>query len=180
MVCPRCIMVVQDCLEKLGAESLNVSLGHARVKVPAGFLMDTAATDLKKVGFELLFDPEQQLTEQLRLKILDYLQLSEGKNLPLTLSAFLTEGLHKNYTALSKHFTRHAGQTIEGYYINCRIERVKALLNEQELNVSQIADKLGYSSVHYLSAQFKKVTGISISTYKSEGRSHKRISLDAL
>lgn len=179
MVCPRCVMVVQDSLEKQGAEVLEVNLGHAHVKVPEGFSMASAGNILKNLGFELLTDPEQQLTEQLRLKILEYLQLSETKRPQGTLSAFLADALHKNYTALSKHFTRHYGQTIEGYYINCRIERVKALLQEEELNMSQIADKLGYSSVHYLSAQFKKVTGLSVSTYMS-GKRGKRLFLDEL
>lgn len=179
MVCPRCVMVVQDALESLGAEVEEVKLGYARIQSGPGFSTQKAAEALERLGFELLTKQDEQPTEQLRLKILEYLQLSEAHKVLATLSHFLAEAFHKNYTALSKHFARHYGQTIEAYYIGCRIERVKALLQEGELNVSQIADKLGYSSVHYLSNQFKKVTGTSISHYKT-GNSGERLFLDEL
>ena len=170
MVCPRCIMVVRDILEKKGAEVQEVELGLARIVAPKTFSISSLKEDFLAVGFELLQDPEEQLTENIRLKILEYLRLSEEDKINSNLSGFLTEALHKNYTALSKHFARHAGQTIEGFYIHCRIERVKELLQDSQMNVSQIADKLGYSSVHYLSGQFKKVTGTSISEYKNNLR----------
>lgn len=179
MVCPRCVMVVRDTFEKLGAEVVEIKLGYARLKTTPEFSIEAADKALTAVGFELLSDYDEQLTEQLRLKILEYLHLSEEHKVHTTLSSFLAEQFHKNYTALSKHFARHYGQTIEAYYISCRIERVKALLQEAELNVSQIAEKLGYSSVHYLSSQFKKVTGTSISHYKT-GNTGERLYLDEL
>lgn len=179
MVCPRCIMVVRDILEKNGVEVKEVKLGQARIVTPENFSTLSLKEDLLSVGFELLQDPEEQLTEGIRLKIHEYLRLSEEDKLHSNLSAFLTETLHKNYTALSKHFAFHFGQTIENYYIHCRIERVKELLQDKQMNVSQIADKLGYSSVHYLSGQFKKVTGNSISEYKQMFKSN-RTPLDLL
>lgn len=179
MVCPRCIMVVRDTLEKLGADVAEVKLGYVQLNPSPNFSLEKAGEALHTLGFELLTNHDEQLTEQLRLKILEYLKLSEGNQVHSTLSAFLADKFHKNYTALSKHFARHYGQTIEAYYIGCRIERVKALLQEGEMNVSQIADKLGYSSVHYLSSQFKKVTGTSISHYKS-GSTGARLFLDEL
>lgn len=179
MVCPRCVMAVQDTLEKQGADVVEVKLGYAQLKPSPEFSIDAAARALKALGFDLLTEPDEQLTEQLRLKIHEYLQLTEEHKVHATLSSFLAEQFHKNYTALSKHFARHYGQTIEAYYISCRLERVKALLQEGELNVSQIADKLGYSSVHYLSSQFKKVTGTSISHYRT-GNTGERLYLDEL
>ena len=177
MVCPRCIMVVRSTLEKHGAEAVKVELGDARFLAQPDFSLQAIERDLNALGFQILKDPEEQLTEQIRLKVLEYLRLSEDKVPQITLSAFLTESLHKNYTALSKHFARQFGQTIETYSIHCRIERVKELLHDSELNVSQIADKLNYSSVHYLSGQFKKVTGISISEFKNSQKGS-RTSLD--
>ncbi|WP_017732880.1 helix-turn-helix domain-containing protein [Nafulsella turpanensis] len=179
MVCPRCIMVVRDTLEDLGAEVEDVQLGYAQIRSGENFSITEAEGRLKKLGFELLNDPDAQLTEQIRLKILEYLKLEETKGAATTLSSYLADSLHRNYSSLSKHFTRHYGLTIENYYIRCRIERVKALLDEGELNVSQIADKLGYSSVHYLSGQFKKITGSSITAYK-EGLNPDRNFLDKL
>lgn len=179
MVCPRCVMAVRDTLEKHGANIAEVKLGYAQLKPSPDFSIDAAGRELKALGFDLLTEPDEQLTEQLRVRIQEYLQLTEEHQVHATLSSFLAEQFHKNYTALSKHFARHYGQTIEAYYISCRIERVKALLQEGELNVSQIADKLGYSSVHYLSSQFKKVTGTSISQYKT-GNTGERLYLDEL
>ncbi len=170
MVCPRCIMAVQDILEKKateGVEILKVDLGIARINAPDTFTATSIQDELQSIGFELLQDPEEQLTENIRINILKFLKLNEEGSLHLTLSGFLTDALHKNYTALSKHFTRQTGQTIENFYIHAKVERVKELLQDSQMNASQIADKLNYSSVHYLSGQFKKVTGVSISEYKN-------------
>lgn len=179
MVCPRCIMAVQEVLARAGAEVQEVQLGYARMHTGPSFSMEQAAEDLQSLGFAVLHDPEQKLTEQIKLHIHTYLRLSEQEQVQHTLSTYLSEELNKNYAALSKHFRKHSGATIENYSILCRIERVKALLQEGELNVSEIADKLGYSSVHYLSGQFKKVTGYSVSDYKKELPAERK-SLDKL
>lgn len=160
-------MVVRDTLEKQGAQALEVNLGEARFLAPEDFTLDKLEKELNSLGFQLLQTPEQQLTEQIRIKVLEYLNMLEKEKVSATLSSFLTDSLHRNYTALSKHFTRSQGQTIENFYIHCRIERVKELLHDSQLNLSQIANQLGYSSVHYLSGQFKKVTGLSVSQYKN-------------
>ena len=167
MVCPRCIMAVQNALEEQGLQVQEVRLGYAIVKTDEQETSEAVESSLRSLGFELLKDPDQQLTEQIRLKVHEYIRLTEESKAHTTLSAFLTDVLHKNYSALSKHFAQTYGQTIENYSIRYRIERVKELLNDSELNVSQIADKLNYSSVHYLSGQFKKVTGTSISEYRN-------------
>lgn len=177
MVCPRCIMAVQDTLARAGADVLEVQLGHARILPGPNFSAESAKEGLQNLGFELLEDPEKKLSEEIRLHIHTYLRLTEAGKIHQTLSAWLGERLHKNYASLSKHFSRHQGTTIENYYIDCRIERVKALLQEGELNVSEIASQLDYSSVHYLSGQFKKVTGASITDYK-KGLKNERRSLD--
>lgn len=179
MVCPRCIMAVRDTLSRAGAEVLDVQLGNARILPTTNYSAEKAKNELQQLGFELLQDPEQQLSEQIRLHIHTYLRLTEAQEMHQTLSAWLAEQLHKNYASLSKHFSRYQGSTIENYYIRCRIERVKALLQEGELNVSEIASLLEYSSVHYLSGQFKKVTGSSITDYKKTLKNERR-SLDEI
>ena len=84
----------------------------------------------------------------------------------MSLSKFISKSIGRDYSSLSKLFSKEVGQTLEHYYILLRIERVKELLDYDELNVSEIARKLGYSSVHYLSAQFRKITGVSVTTYR--------------
>lgn len=170
MICPRCETVIRLEMKSLGVKIVNIKPGYATVAVPDSIHLTTLEKKLSKHGFEILNDPESRLIEQLKTTVRDYLLLQETavgqrKELPI-FSAFLMQQVGKNYAHLSKFFSKHEGRTLESYYIHLRIERVKELLDYGELNVSEIARKLGYSSVHYLSAQFKKVTGISISDYK--------------
>lgn len=178
MVCPRCETVIRMELEQLGGHVLILRPGYASVTVPDSVNRRLIAQRLRHHGFDLLEDPEERTVEQLKAATLQYRQLqeqaaSEGKILP-TLSDFLTQTVGKNYAYLSKLFSRHEEKTLEKYYISLRIERVKELLHYGELNVSEIARQLGYSSVHYLSAQFKKVTGQSVSEYRKEEEVERR------
>lgn len=170
MVCPRCETVINMELEQLGVHVLALRPGYAHVAIPESVNRSLIAQRLRHHGFELLEDPEKRTIEQIKTTTLEYLQTQEqaastGKAIP-TLSNFLTQSLGKNYSYLSKLFSQHEDKTLEKYYIYLRIERVKELLDYGELNVSEIARQLGYSSVHYLSAQFKKVTGQSVSAYR--------------
>jgi AraC-like DNA-binding protein len=166
MVCPRCILVIQNELQELGATVSMIQLGHATIQIPATLTRDTIASRLKTYGFELLEDKEKILLEQIKLGIQHYIELLESSNKEVMLSDFLAHEIGKNYNSLSKLFSKAEGLTIETYYINKRIDRVKELVQYDELNLSEIGEKLGYSSVHYLSSQFKRVTGLSVSDYK--------------
>ena len=172
MVCPRCETVIRIELEHLGVKIITLLPGYALVEVPPSVTLGTIAQSLHRHGFELLEDPELRLVEQIKTAILAYLRqqeiaAAENKEVA-TLSDFLAHTIGKSYSHLSKLFSKHEGTTLEKHYIQWRIERVKELLDNDELNVSEIAAKLGYSSVHYLSTQFKKVTGMSVSTYRKE------------
>lgn len=166
MVCPRCILVIQNELKTLGAEILTLRLGYASLRLPESITKKQISSGLYKYGFELLEDKDHILLEQIKLSIKEYIQTLEISVKGIMLSEYLTQELGKNYNLLSKLFSKQEGETIETYYINKRIERVKELLQYEELNLSEIAMKLGYSSVHYLSSQFKRVTGLSVSDYK--------------
>ncbi len=170
MICPRCETVIRQELEQLGAAVVTMQPGYATVEVPATVDLSMIAEKLRRHGFELLEDPELRLIEQIKIATLQYLYRQESaatrrESIP-TLSDFLSHTIGKSYSHLSKLFSRHEGKTLEHHYIHLRIERVKELLDYGELNVGEIAAKLGYSSVHYLSAQFKKVTGMSVSAYR--------------
>ncbi|MEQ9442762.1 MAG: AraC family transcriptional regulator [Cyclobacteriaceae bacterium] len=170
MICSRCETVIRLEMKKLKAKVISIKPGYATVEVPASVEMDLIAKRLRHHGFELLTDPEKQFVEQVKTATLEYLQHQEecaatgGKS--LTLSEFLMNTVGKSYSLVSKLFSRHEKKTLEHYYIELRIERVKELIDYGELNVSEIATKLGYSSGHYLSAQFKKFTGMSVSEYR--------------
>ncbi len=182
MVCPRCETVIRQELTKLEARVVAIRPGYATVEAPLALNRSTIANQLRPHGFALLDDPDQQLLEQIRTATLDYLHWREtaasAKEEVVTRSKFLARTLGRSYSHLSKLFSQHEDKTLEQYYIHLRTERVKELLDHGELNVSEIAQKLGYSSVHYLSAQFKRVTQQSISEYRKNPSKAVRNHLD--
>ncbi|MEX2336802.1 MAG: AraC family transcriptional regulator [Fulvivirga sp.] len=179
MVCPRCIKVVTDELKALGAEVVHVELGYATIKFRTPEISIHRISEvLHAQGFELLQDEDEVLLESIKINLLAYLDHIEATKEPEQLSMFLSKKVGKNYSLLSKHFSKNTQLTIEKHFIHLKIERVKELLDYNELTLSQIAARLGYSNVHYLSSQFKKVTGKSVTAYK-KGMPMRR-SLDGL
>lgn len=181
MVCDRCIMTVQQVLEDLGYDVESITLGKAAITE------DVDSKDLEKIseelvnkGFELIQKSDKALLEQIKIQLIEYIKHLEDSDEPDKVSAFLENNLHYNYSYLSKYFSDHGGMTIEKYLINLKIERVKELLTYDELTLSEIAWKLNYSSVQYLSNQFKKVTGETVSSFRSHSDENSRQSLDAV
>ncbi len=169
MVCPRCILVVENELKAMGAEVQGVKLGYAKVKLPASLTLEEIDTQIKEFGFELIYEPENIMTEQIKIAVLEYMKHVQLKGKEAKkLSNFISSKIGKNYNYISKIFSKQTGHTLEKYYILLRVEKVKELLDYDQINVSEIALQLGYSSVHYLSNQFKNVTGFSISDYKKK------------
>jgi AraC-like DNA-binding protein len=170
MVCVRCIVVVHNELESLGAFVSSIRIGYATIEAPESVTKCIIADRLKTFGLELLEDKEEVLIEQIKLGTQQYIKKLEDLSIKMTLSDFLAHDIGKNYNFLSKHFSKSESITIESYYINKKLDRVRELIKYDELNLGEIAIKLGYSSVHYLSNQFKRVAGLSVSEYKAEMR----------
>lgn len=177
MVCPRCITVVHETLEKLGFTVQEVELGKAVVDNRKEISDKKIDEQLQKHGFELIKGKDQQLIEQIKALLIEYVQQLEAKEEAPKLSLYLVEQLHENYASLSSSFSKGEEITIEKYLILLKIERVKELLSYNELTLSEIAYKLQYSSVAHLSNQFKQVTGMSSTDYK-KARDSFRKSLD--
>jgi AraC-like DNA-binding protein len=155
-------------LTALGAEVKQAELGHISVNLPDHLSNDEIDEKLRQFGFELLTDRELQIVEQIKVEVLKYLDILEKRAVEYNLSDYLVSEIGKNYSSLSKLFSKHENMTIENYYISRKVKRVKELLSYNELTLSEIAIQLGYSSVHYLSNQFKRVTGQSVSGYKKQ------------
>ena len=177
LVCDRCKMAVSGCLEQLGLHPLSVELGE--VKISEDVLPDEEREKLsgmlKNLGFELLTDRRQQTLNQIK-SLLITLVRQQNSNTQLTLSEYLSRELHSDYSALSKLFSECTGQTIEHYYMLLRVERVKELLKYDELSLTQIALKMNYSSVAYLSSQFKTITGMTPTEFKRmDGNTRKEL-----
>jgi AraC-like DNA-binding protein len=166
MVSNRCKMLVKSELEKIGLHYMTVELGEVEImeniSVEQRNLLNTG---LKKSGLELLDDKKSILVEKIKNIIIEIVHYSE-EQLKINLSDYLSEKLNYDYTYLANLFSENQGTTIEQFFLNHKIERVKELLVYDELNVTEIADRLHYSSVAHLSNQFKKMTGLTPSYYK--------------
>ena len=166
MVCDRCVMAVDYALRQQSLRPVSVELGKAVVEGELTAGQRTALQQrLQQLGFELLDDRRQQTIAQIKAAVIRLVHYQQG-NAQVNLSEYLRQELHQDYSSLSKLFSEYASKTIERYYIEQRIERVKELLTYDELTLSQIALEMNYSSVAYLSSQFKSVTGMTPSQFK--------------
>lgn len=175
MVCPRCVKVVKEELEKLNLPVTGVALGEASFQRPVTDAELTRLTDvLEENGFELLADERQRLITRLKTLIIEMVHTGNAdKQVHENNSTYLARKLNQEYTYLSSLFSTAENLTIEKYIILQKVERVKELLAYDELSLSEIAYQLDYSSVAHLSAQFKKVTGLSPSHFKRIGEKRK-------
>ena len=135
-------------------------------------------TSLKKMGFELIDDKKSRIVNKIKTIIISQVFHSNEAN-SVNLSKHISDQLNYDYNHLSTIFSELEGISIEKYFINQRIERVKELILYDELSLSEIAYQLGYSSVSHLSNQFKKITGLTPSFYKSL-KEHKRTNIEEL
>lgn len=174
MVCSRCKTVVRQTLEELGFEVRNVELGRAEVEPLAEISGGAVREALERHGFELPEGRHQKLAERIKVELINYVQQLEEHEQAPKISDFLSDKLHKNYSSLSSAFSEAEEITIERYLIHLKIERVKELLSYGELTLSEIAWKLNYSSVSYLSTQFKTITGMSVTDYKKARESFRK------
>lgn len=165
-------MVVKSELEKLGLHHTRVELGETEILENISpdklKLLNNA---LSKAGLELMDDKKSILVEKIKSIIIELVHYSDDQ-IKVNLSDYLSDKLHHNYSHLSSLFSEVKGTTIEHFYLVHKIERVKELLVYDELNLTEIAFKLHYSSVAHLSNQFKKMTGLTPSHFKK--LKHKR------
>lgn len=177
MVCDRCILTVKSILDRLSLPYHNVSLGEVELtRKPNRDELKSFDTDLKKVGFELIESRINKIIEDIKHRVLEYINLGMDAQ-EIKLSVFITDKIAYDYSYLSDLFSSVEGKTIEQYFIIERIEKVKELLVYDQLSLTEISYQTGFSSVHHLSAQFKKVTGLTPSHFKKVGAA-KRQALD--
>jgi len=177
MVCDRCILTVKSILDQLSLPYHNVSLGEIELTRKASKEeLKTFDSELKKVGFELIESRINKIIEDIKHRVLEYINLGMDAQ-AIKLSVFITEKITYDYSYLSDLFSSVEGKTIEQYFIVERIEKVKELLVYDQLSLTEISYQTGFSSVHHLSAQFKKVTGLTPSHFKKVGAA-KRQALD--
>jgi len=177
MVCQRCILTVKNLLDSLEIPYHNVRLGEVDLaKKLHGKKLQDAEREINKLGFQLIETRVNKIVEDIKKYVLEFLNDQENDQ-KRKLSTYLTRQLHYDYSYLSDLFSSIEGITIEKYFIVQRIEKVKELLVYDELSLTEISYRTGFSSVHHLSAQFKKETGFNASHFKKIG-AERRKSID--
>ncbi len=167
MVCRRCIMAVEKIFIDNGYHVHNIELGEVDLQEDiSNNAIQKLDAELRHIGFELIDDRKSRIIEKIKNLIVELVYQSD-QPLNINISDYLSDEMNYEYNYLSNLFSEVEGNTIEKYFINQKIERVKELLIYDELTLTEIAFKLGYSSVAYLSTQFKKVTGLTPGYFKA-------------
>lgn len=165
MACESCKILVKEELEKIGADPVKVELGEAEIiKKLSEKEQKQFGAAIKKAGLELVKTKEGVLTDQVKALVAEYIE--SGERIRINLSDYLSKKLHYDYAYLSSYFSAMQANTIEQYAIALKIEKVKEMMVLEDLTLTQIADRLNYSSVAHLSSQFKKVTSLPASHFK--------------
>lgn len=166
MVSLRCKIIVKSVLDNMNIPYKSVELGEAELieDLPAE-KYEKVKNDLLRYGLEVMEDKKSILIEKIKNIIVEMIHYSEDPPM-LNFSSFISEKLQYDYNYLSKLFSEVKGTTIEHYIISHKIERAKEMLVYSDLSLTEIAEKLHYSSVAHLSNQFKKVTGLTPSFFK--------------
>lgn len=166
MVCPRCITAVNRVFEEQGIHPTQVSLGKVEIEETlTSDQIQQIQKQLASLGFEWLDDPKSQCVESIKNEIIQVIH--HTMEWPDSFPQWLSDKLGKEYAQLSKLFSEVEALSLEQFIILQKVEKIKELLTYQEYTLNELAWKLGYSSPAYLSAQFKRVTGLTPSAFKS-------------
>ena len=165
MVCPRCITAVQEVLTALHINFEQVKLGEVDLRNAISAEQQVnLQVRLQPLGFELIESRQKEIIEKIKLSVRGY--LSEGNERKVKLSIYITQKLPFDYSYLSDLFSSVEGITIEKYFIQLRIEKVKEYLVYNKYSLAEIAEITGFSSSQHLSTQFKQITGLSPGHFK--------------
>jgi len=166
MVCIRCQLVVKEELKKLDIHYMDVKIGEAEIiENMTPEQLNQLDIALKKSGLLLMDNKRSILVEKIKSVVIELVHYTEDQ-IKMNLSDYLSEKLGYDYTYLANLFSEVKGITIEKFYLTHKIEKVKELIVYDELNLTEIAFKMHYSSVAHLSNQFKKFTGLTPSHFK--------------
>jgi AraC-like DNA-binding protein len=178
MVCSHCADVLEEKLSEADFEVKHIELGELTLNASiSDEEYQRLINVVQKNGFEIINDQGSKTVEQIKQLIIQLVRTK--KELEGKLSEYLANSLHKDYQQLSRLFSNVEGKSIERYFILQKIERAKELIVYGEMNLTEIAYELGYSSQQHFSRQFKAETGLSPSHFK-EVKENKRISIDQI
>lgn len=170
MLTPRDILSVSNELERIGMQVKKVELGAAAFMNPNELSTNELSKALHNIGYRLLQKGEKEFIEQVKSLISAYLEKLHTKPEPPLLSRYLERHIGLAYSTISKRFSRIEGRSIESFYIDLKVSRIKQLIQNTDLSIKEIALSLNYSSPRSLARIFKDSTGFSVYSYKNTGR----------
>ena len=175
MVSNCCMILLRERLEAAGILVDQVQLGQATVSYdPAKHNHGTVSKLLAEIGLDVIEGREMIMVEKTKQAVIELIHHMNNVDSVVRKSDYLVEKLGYSYQYLSKTFSAHEPVTLERYIILQKIERIKQLIDNDEFTLSEIAFMMDYSSVQYLSNQFHKITGMTVSEYKASDRSSKK------
>ncbi|MCB9182273.1 MAG: helix-turn-helix domain-containing protein [Flavobacteriales bacterium] len=165
MVCDRCRTAVARVLTEQGLDAVSVELGEVRLGLePAQAELDHLRTALRSQGFDLVLDPDAQMITRVKAEVVR--RVHHGADGRMNLAELVRGAVHREISSVSKLFSEVEGITLEHYFLLQRLERVKELIRYGEMTFSEIAFATGFSSAAHLSAQFKKLTGMTPTAFR--------------
>jgi len=181
MVCDRCVLVISNIMQELQFQPTSIILGEVDLsdQILSNNDINKIKTAIEPLGFELLSNKKQALIEQIKMTLIQLIQSNDSLE-TVKLSDFLSKNINHDYHSLSHLFSSTEGLTIEKYFIHLKVERIKELVVYNEINLTEISYRLGYSSLAHLSAQFKQVTGMTPTAFKKLRDSKQRLPLDKI
>jgi AraC-like DNA-binding protein len=175
MVCDRCLMIIRQQLENLGFTIKEIALGRAEITPePDEEQMQQISAALKVPGFELINKESDKTVESIKNAVIELVHHSDLSEINASYSDLIARRVGKDYAHLSRLFSNAQDTTIEHFIIEQKVEKIKELLEYGELNLNEIAYKMGYSSSAHLSTQFKSVTGLTPSRFKASGKAGRK------
>lgn len=175
LVCDSAVLLLKEALALHAYMVYHISLGTITVSFDPRSLSEVKLRYLlQKYGMDIIENKEKQLVEDIKVSVIELIHRLNNMNSIIRKSDYLVEKLGKSYQQLSKTFSIHEPITLEKYIILQKIERIKELIDQDDYTLSEISYMMDYSSVQYLSNQFKKITGVSVSDYKKESLTYKK------
>ncbi|MDM8160923.1 helix-turn-helix domain-containing protein [Labilibaculum sp. K2S] len=175
MVCNCCVRILSMSLKENAIRVDKIRLGMATITYnPNDLDMEKINSIIQENGMELVISHEQKIVERIKTAVIELIHQMNNADSIVQKSEYLVGKLGLSYQQLSKLFSRHESITLERFIILNKIERIKELIDQEEYTLSEIAFLMDYSSVQYLSNQFHKITGLSVSEYKKNQEDHKK------
>jgi AraC family transcriptional regulator len=175
MVSQCCVILLRERLEAAGIIVNQIQLGQVSVSYRHGQKdYGTILAVIREIGMDIIESREMIMVEKIKQAVIELIHHMNNVDSVVRKSDYLVEKLGYSYQHLSKTFSAHEPINLERYIILQKIERIKQLIDNEEFTLSEIAFMMDYSSVQYLSAQFHKITGMTVSDYKASDRSSKK------